>query len=95
MIKEGGPEMQKSLEKIFNKLDQEMEIPEEWEKMEIKSIHKKGSRKKMSNQRGLFLTNNVSKVYEKIVKERNNDEFIDNITEWQTGGIKKDPQLIM
>ena len=37
--------------------------------------------------RGLFLTNNISKVYEKIVKNRNAENFKEEISEWQTGGV--------
>ena len=87
-IKAGGSEMIESLYQIFAKMDKELDIAEEWEKMEIKSIHKKGQRTKMSNKRGLFLTNNISKVYEKVVKRRNNEQFCSNITEWQTGGVR-------
>ena len=88
-IKEGGYEMIESLQKIFNKMDNELDVADEWELMEIKPIHKSGNRKQMPNKRGLFLTNNVSKVYEKVVKARNNEPFHDNITEWQTGGVLK------
>ena len=42
----------------------------------------------MSNKRGLFLTNNVSKVNERVVKGRNDEKFREGRTEWQTGGIK-------
>ena len=87
-IKAGGPELIDSLHRMFTKMDTELDIAEEWEKMEIKSIHKKGQRTKMPNKRGLFLTNNISKVYEKIVKNRNHEQFCSNITEWQTGGIR-------
>ena len=87
-IKAGGPEMIESLHRMITKMDAELDIAEEWEKMEIKSIHKKGQRTKMPNKRGLFLTNNISKVYEKVVKSRNQEQFCTNITEWQTGGIR-------
>ena len=48
-----------------------MEIPEVWEEMLINTIGKKGTKLKMSNKRGLFLTDVISKVYEKVVKEMN------------------------
>ena len=73
--------MIRNLAKIFNTVDNEIDIPNEWEKMEILSINKKGSKMKMENKRGLFLTNNVSKVYEKVLKERNREEFKEGITE--------------
>ena len=56
--------------------------------MEIKSIHKKGSKLDLRNKRGLFLTNNVSKVHERTIKNRNDHDFRKGISSWQTGGIK-------
>ena len=88
ILKDGGEEMISSLEKIINQVDKQRKIPEEWKKMAIKSIHKKGERTHMGNKRGLFLTNNISKVYERIIKERNDCDFRSGLTEWQTGGIK-------
>ena len=67
MMKEGGEEMIKSLVKISNQVDKQKTIPLEWQRMAIKTVHKKGDSQLMSNKRGLFFTNNVSKVYERIV----------------------------
>ena len=39
----------------------------------------------MSNKRGLFITSNISKVYEKIIKKRNDEKFREGITPWQNG----------
>ena len=69
-IKEGGNEMVLSLKNIINKVDQQKMIPDEWQQMDIKAIHKNGYRSEMGNKRGLFLTNVVSKVYETVVKNR-------------------------
>lgn len=80
--------MEKSLQNIINQVDKQGRIPEEWEKMEILSTHKKGDKMLMNNKRGLFLTNNISKVYERVVKQRNDENFRKGITEWQNGGIK-------
>ena len=87
-IKAGGTEMIESLYRIFERMDMELAIAEEWEQMEIKPIHKKGQRTKMPNKRGLFLPNNIGKVYEKVVKGRNNEQFCTNITVWQNGGVR-------
>ena len=54
--------------------------------MKIKCIHKKGSKKKMKNKRGLFITNIVSKVYERIIKQRNKGCM--KLSPLQTGGVK-------
>ena len=83
----GGDEMIRSLTSITNQVDKQKIIPKEWENMEIKAIHKAGPKYRMENKRGLFLTNNVSKVYEKIVKNRNAENFKEEISEWQTGGV--------
>ena len=71
---EGGDEMIKSLEILYNRIEQEKIISKEWQQVMIKSVDKKGSGEELSkNQRGLFLVNIVSKVYEKIKQntERN------------------------
>ncbi len=88
MMKEGGDEMLQSLQKIVEKVDEQRVIPDEWQEMQIKVTHKKGDKTLMSNKRGLFLTNNVSKVYERIVKERNAEEYRAGISEWANGGLK-------
>ena len=89
LIKEGGEEMITSLTKITNMVDSQRVIPNEWQKMEIKATHKTGARYNMSNKRGLFLTNNISKIYERVIKERNQDSFTESITVWQTGGVRE------
>ena len=88
MIKEGGEEIIKSIKNIVEKVDAQRQIPLEWQEMEIKVTHKKGVKTMMSNKRGLFLTNNISKVYERIVKERNEESYREGISEWANGGLK-------
>ena len=78
-LKAGGEEMSKSITNIINEVDKQRTLPHDWHKMQIKSIHKKGEKTVMSNKRGLFLTNNVSKVYERVVKKRNDEKFKDTI----------------
>ena len=55
--------------------------------MKIKCIHKKGPKKKMDNKRGLFITNIVSKVYERLIKERNKNCV--KLSPLQTGGVEE------
>ena len=88
LIKEGGDEMISSLKNIINEVDGQQLVPIEWIRMIILATHKRGERMLMSNKRGLFLTNNISKVYERVVKERNAESFRQGITVWQTGGVK-------
>ena len=58
--------------------------------MKIKSIYKnKGSKKKVKNRRGLFLTNILSKCMEKIISNRNKEMIERHISPFQCGGIRK------
>ena len=57
-----------SISKIVSIIDSYQTIPTEWNKMKIKSIHKKGPKNKMKNKRGLFIKNIISKIYERIIK---------------------------
>ena len=68
---QGGDEIIKSLEILYNRIEQEKIIPKQWQQVIIKSVDKKGSGEELSkSQRRLFLVNIVSKVYEKIKKHR-------------------------
>ena len=87
MIIEGGEEMKKCLTKLFNQILQEQRIPVQWEQMSIKTIHKKGSKLEMSNKRGIFLTNVLSKLFEKIIDHKTQDTI--KMSEYQCGGKKE------
>ena len=63
-------------------------IPDSWSKMWIKSIFKDNRIKKLSKTRGLFMTNIVSKLQEKIIKERNKEEWEASASPFQCGGKK-------
>ena len=66
MILEGGDEMVNSITYMFREISVTQQIPNQWKLMRIKSIHKKRSKLLMNNKRGLFLTNLLSKLYEKV-----------------------------
>ena len=57
--------------------------------MLIKTIDKKGTKLNMTNKWGLFLTDIISKVYEKVVKERNGENMREGAGQWQMGGVKR------
>ena len=84
MIIDGGKEMVASLTKMTNTVMEQYEIPEPWEHMTIKSTHKKGEKEDLNNKRGLFLTNVISKVFEKVVDKISPVKFDKN----QNGGQK-------
>ena len=83
---EGGDEMIKSREVLYNRIEQEKIIPRQLQQVIIKSVHKKGSSEELSkHQRGLFLVNIVSKVYEKVKKTQNETKH-NKMSEMQTAG---------
>ncbi|MCH2406114.1 MAG: hypothetical protein MK200_07980 [Nitrosopumilus sp.] len=85
MILEGGVEIVESLKKMVNGILKEEEIPTEWQKMMIVSINKKGGKETMDNKRGIFLTNIVSKFFEKVLEELTGEIKYDK---FQHGGCK-------
>ena len=89
IVVRGGEEMLKSLCKITESIDQTLCVPGEWNKMAIKAVDKKGRKLLMPNKRGLFLTNIISKVYERIIKKRNEGDVKKSCSQWQMGGVKK------
>ena len=60
-------------------------IPTEWQKGEIIRIYKgKGTKGKCSNERGITLSSNMGKLFERLLDERIKNTI--NITEAQAGG---------
>ena len=56
--------------------------------MRIKSIHKKGSKFRVENRRGLFITNIKSKIYERVMRQRNMQQTIQKASQYQCGGVR-------
>ena len=73
--------------KGFNDLNKTMQIPEEWQEGEIKRLYKgKGIKGKCSNERGITLSSNYGKLYERMINERVLKKI--NISDEQAGGKK-------
>ena len=87
-IKNGGKELSKSLTVLYNRIEKEKCVPEEWGHITTKSVRKNGKEKINENQRGLFLMNIVAKVYEKV-KKRQNEKIHSNMSQMQTAGRKQ------
>ena len=83
-----GDEMVKSLKKIYNMIEEERIVPGDWQKVIVKAISKPGPLLEMDYKRGLFLTDVISKLYEKILKNRNKQQINQYISPYQTGGVK-------
>ena len=88
MILNGGPEMIKSLLKLFNMMELEKTVPSQWNEVLIKTVPKPGSVLLLDNKRGLFITEIISKIYEKVIKRRNQTKINQHLSCYQTGGVK-------
>lgn len=60
---------------IFNKCLLGEQVPKEWKRSIITSIHKKGSTQKCQNYRGISVICTVAKLYGRILKYRIENEF--------------------
>jgi hypothetical protein len=64
-------QVQDFLRRTLNKVMEKEKIPEAWKKGHIVTLYKgKGQRGKCSNERGITLSSNVGKFFERIINER-------------------------
>ena len=89
ILLDGGEEMTTSIHALFNKIETDRTVPEDWKAVLIKTVGKPGSVLDMNNKRGLFLTEVLSKLYEQIMKMRNEDQKKAYVSPYQTGGVKE------
>ena len=81
----GGKELKEFVLQVMNMVKNNQTIPSKWAVFKIVTIYKKkGSLKKLVNQRGIFLTPVISKIFEKLVKERI-EEKLQRVCKWQAG----------
>ena len=73
---------------LFNRVKEMKQIPEQWELVKIVTIYKqKGSKKKLKYYRGIFLAIVLSKIFEKMIKNRI-EENLQKINLLQAGSRK-------
>ena len=78
----------KTLLDMINKIKQTAIIPFQWNNVNVTTIYKqKGMRKKLVNQRGIFLTIILYKVFEKLIMKRL-PSVMKNVNLLQAGGRK-------
>ena len=71
LFKYAGDGVLESLLLVFNMIKESKQIPEQWDHVKIVTIYKqKGSKKALKYYRGIFLTLVVSKIFERLIKER-------------------------
>ena len=71
IFKNAGHMFYKSLTKVLNAVKEHLWIPPKWYELIIVTIFKnKGSRKLLEYYRGIFLSNIITKILEKVIKNR-------------------------
>ena len=85
IIIDGGEPMVKCLSLMLKKIGEEKKIPSQWCKILIRALNKSNVTTKMELKRGIFITNCISKVFEKIIKNRNKDSINKYVSPFQTG----------
>ena len=89
IILESGEDMIDSLTAMMNRMEIERTSPKQWSEMKVKAISKIGSALLMDDKRGLFISDVISKVYETVMKNRNEEKILNYISDFQNGGVKK------
>ena len=86
-IKYGGGELTKSLSQTFNKISENETMPISWSKSNSINIDKgKPDKELLNNKRGISLTNNICKIFEKVINNR--IKSVLSFTEAQEGARK-------
>ena len=84
-IRYEGGELTKSLSQTFNKIFENETMPISWNKSNTINIDKgKPDKELLDNKRGISLTNNICKIFEKVMNNR--IKSVLSFTEAQTGG---------
>ena len=70
--KEGGEKIIKGLYELFRKIDEEEEVPAEWNKSKVKLTFKHGKkdRKEIKNYRSIAVANTMSNIFGGIIKDK-------------------------
>ena len=85
---EGGQVLDKELLEMLNEIKENLKTPSQWNEVGITTIYKnKGSRKKLVNYRGVFLTSVISKIFERLITGRIK-KAMENMNKLQAGGIR-------
>ena len=70
MIKHGMPVLLKPLHKLFNHIFNNGTFPKSWNESIVTLIHKKGSKYDPNNYRGISITSNLGKLFNKVIYNR-------------------------
>ena len=85
----GGNELKMDILELFNKIIDKNQMPQEWETGMVINIHKKGTKSKCENYRGITLLPTAYKLFTNIIKNRLNEHLEVEIVEKECG-LKRD-----
>ena len=84
-----GTGLMHSVVTMLNMIKKKWQVPSRWAEMYICTLYKqKGSWKELENHRGIFIVVIVSIIFEKVLKNCVTPILRENMTKFQTGGIK-------
>ena len=81
----GGNELKLHILELFNKIIDKNQMPQEWETGMVINIHKKGTKSKCENYRGITLLPTAYKLFANIIINRLNEHMEDEMVEEQCG----------
>lgn len=85
MIKHTGIVGKHWIYRIFKVIWQSKTVPMDWKQGMIIPIYKKGDRKKCVNYRGITLTSQVAKLYERVIERKIRPKIEEHLSEEQYG----------
>jgi hypothetical protein len=88
-----APELASSLAILFNKIEKDKAIPDQWKEALICPVYKKGDKTNIANYRPIALTSVVRRAYEKLLAEKI-DEFVPLLQDEQ-GGFRAKRSTLM
>ena len=83
----GGKGMIQNLCEIANSIKNSISVPNDFNELSITTIHKKGMKKQIKNEQGIFLAVIFSKLIEKLIKNRI-DPTLESVNKLQAGSRK-------
>ena len=87
LIINAGKNLRDNILEMLNLFWMEEVIPEELYKIDIKTLYKgKGDTAKLQNQRGLFLSSSILKLYEMMMMLRGGPKIHERMSQYQAGG---------
>jgi len=66
----GGNKLKMHILKLFNKITDKNQMPQEWETGMVINIHEKGTNSKCENYRGITLLPTAYKLFANVIKKQ-------------------------